>query len=121
VLRGVDHQELVSAAATAGNLERELTVNQDAALQGVDLGEMFGIDLAKSGPAAPATKAPSKKPRAGRKPATKKPLPVAVAVTATIAKIEKLLGKRTKKREPVLSGKSRSAATAKTSRRKRAK
>lgn len=45
LLRNVDHTELVSEAIADGNLNRELADNNDASLAGVDLGELFGIEL----------------------------------------------------------------------------
>lgn len=44
LLRGVDHNELVSQAVSEGNLDRELS-GQGETLAGEDLGELFGIDL----------------------------------------------------------------------------
>ena len=44
-LRNVDHLELVSQAVAADNLDRALVAGQDGALDGADLGEMFGIEL----------------------------------------------------------------------------
>lgn len=57
LLRKVDHQELVSQAVTAGNLDRELTGGGNApGLADEDLGALFGIELettsAAAGPAA---------------------------------------------------------------------
>ncbi|MDB5335373.1 MAG: hypothetical protein JWN70_992 [Planctomycetaceae bacterium] len=45
LLRDVDHRELVSEAMADGNLDRELSTGQEQALAGVDLGDLFGIDL----------------------------------------------------------------------------
>ncbi len=44
LLRGVDHQELVSQAIAAGNLDRELT-GATSSLDSHDLGAIFGIEL----------------------------------------------------------------------------
>ena len=44
LLRGVDHQELVSQAIAAGNLDRELS-NGSGGLESQDLGAIFGIEL----------------------------------------------------------------------------
>lgn len=60
LLRGVDHQELVSAAVADGNLDRELAGQQDHSLAGADLGAMFGIELETSAPIQKAKK-PSRK------------------------------------------------------------
>lgn len=45
LLRGVDHQELVSQAIAAGNLDRELSNNASGGLDSNDLGAIFGIEL----------------------------------------------------------------------------
>ncbi len=44
-LRAVDHLELISQAAEAGNLDQTFQGKTEAALVGADLGEIFGIDL----------------------------------------------------------------------------
>jgi len=44
LLRGVDHQELVSQAIAAGNLDRELS-GATSSLDSLDLGAIFGIEL----------------------------------------------------------------------------
>lgn len=44
LLRGVDHQELISHAISSGNIDRELNV-ADSTLQTQDLGAIFGIEL----------------------------------------------------------------------------
>jgi uncharacterized Zn finger protein len=65
LLRGVDHQELVSQAIAAGNLDRELSVVDDNGLGTQDLSELFGIEL-NSGASA-ATVSDKKKPAAKKK------------------------------------------------------
>lgn len=45
LLRGVDHQELVSQAIAAGNLDRELSAASAGSLGTQDLSELFGIEL----------------------------------------------------------------------------
>ncbi|MCA9011401.1 MAG: SWIM zinc finger family protein [Planctomycetaceae bacterium] len=45
LLRGVDHQELVSQAIAAGNLDRELSGSKSGGLDSNDLGAIFGIEL----------------------------------------------------------------------------
>ncbi len=62
LLRDVDHRELVSEAMADGNLDRELSTGQDQALAGVDLGDLFGIDLESTNDTgkAKATKAKTK-------------------------------------------------------------
>ena len=52
LLRGVDHQELVSQAIAAGNLDRELSAVDDNGLGTLDLSELFGIELDSSKPVA---------------------------------------------------------------------
>jgi len=65
LLRGVDHQELVSQAIAAGNLDRELSAVDDNGLGTQDLSELFGIEL-NSGASA-ATVSDKKKPAAKKK------------------------------------------------------
>lgn len=48
LLRGVNHQELVSEAIAAGNLNRELSAVDDGGLATQDLSELFGIELDSS-------------------------------------------------------------------------
>ncbi len=45
MLRGVDHQELVTQAIAAGNLDRELVSGGSGGLESQDLGAIFGIQL----------------------------------------------------------------------------
>jgi uncharacterized Zn finger protein len=47
LLRGVNHQDLVSQAIAAGNLERELA-GTNSSLESEDLGALFGIELETS-------------------------------------------------------------------------
>ena len=54
LLRGVNHQELVSEAIAAGNLNRELSAVNDGGLATQDLSELFGIELDSSQLAASA-------------------------------------------------------------------
>lgn len=54
LLRGVDHQELVSQAMAAGNLNRELAAPDDGQLGTQDLSELFGIELETIPPTASA-------------------------------------------------------------------
>ena len=79
LLRGVDHQELVSQAITAGNLDRELS-RGDGGLDSQDLGAIFGIEL-ESGVVEPAK--PEKKKRTSNKAAV---VTVVAAATPTKAK-----------------------------------
>ena len=77
LLRGVDHQELVSQAIAAGNLDRELS-RGSGGLDSQDLGAIFGIEL-ENGVVEPAK--PTKEKRT-----SKKAVAAAVAVTPTNAK-----------------------------------
>lgn len=72
LLRKVKQQDLIAKASGKSNLRRELVANTiDADLQNVDLGEMFGIDLAQGAEDSPADS--SRIDAAERlKPATKK-------------------------------------------------
>ena len=58
VLRGVDHQELVSQAVAEGNLDKELAGAQDSTLAGEDLGAIFGIELDATAPPSSAPESP---------------------------------------------------------------
>jgi len=49
-LRHVDHLELITQAASAGNLDRSLAAGADSSLARADLGAMFGIELDQSAP-----------------------------------------------------------------------
>ena len=49
LLRGVNHQELVTQAIAAGNLDRELTGSTNGGLDSQDLGAIFGIELDNRG------------------------------------------------------------------------
>ena len=80
LLRGVDHQELVSQAMAAGNLERELS-SGSSGLDSQDLGAIFGIELDNS--AVEPSKL-AKKKRTSKKVS----VTAAVAVTPTKAKVK---------------------------------
>ena len=77
-LRDVDHLELIGQAVSADNLDAALGGEAGDALQGEDLGAVFGIEL--SDEARPATaiakkvkvKKPAKKTRVTKRAATKK-------------------------------------------------
>ncbi len=74
LLRGVDHNELVSEAVSAGSLTATLGTSSDD-LAGEDLGAMFGIDL-DAGLVEPEALEPArskKKPASSRKKAADKP------------------------------------------------
>jgi uncharacterized Zn finger protein len=73
LLRGVDHQDLVSQAIAAGNLDRELSNRGSGGLDSQDLGAIFGIELDS---VASAVTKPTKKKRTPKKAAAE---PVATA------------------------------------------
>ena len=79
LLRGVDHQELVSQAIAAGNLDRELS-SGGGGLDSQDLGAIFGIELENS---VGEPSKPEKKKRTSKKSAA---ATASVAVTPTKAK-----------------------------------
>ena len=60
-LRAVDHMELIGAAFSADNLQKSLASENDNALAGNDLGELFGIELDVAGTASEPTKTPAAK------------------------------------------------------------
>ena len=77
VLRGVDHQELVSQAIAAGNLDRELSGSKSGGLDSSDLGAIFGIELDS---VASDVAKPAKKKRTSKKAAA------TVAISAAVPK-----------------------------------
>ena len=88
LLRGVDHQELVSQAIAAGNLDRELSRGSGSGgLGSQDLGAIFGIELENS-VVEPAK--PEKKKRTSKKVIA---ATAAVAVTPPKAKVGKAKAK----------------------------
>ncbi len=68
VLRGVNHEELVTQAVSRDNLDRELATDQTMALAGEDLGAIFGIELDEHAASNPPTSKRSKSNRSSRKP-----------------------------------------------------
>ncbi len=68
LLRGVDHQELVSQAIAEGNLDRELSAVHNTGLGTQDLSALFGIELESS---VSVTTTPVKKKSGTRKPSAK--------------------------------------------------
>ena len=105
-LRGVDHQELITAdVAVAGNTPKgggRRRIASDA------LADVFGIELSEDRPTPPkpatkpATKAAKKVAKTTGKPAPRKPVTKAVEKTATkkIAKKRTVPKKATKKKAP---------------------
>lgn len=82
LLRGVDHQELVSQAIAAGNLDRELSTAASGALGALDLSELFGIEL-DSG-TTPAAKAPKKKKAVAKKASSRKVVDTSAKTSVTV-------------------------------------
>jgi uncharacterized Zn finger protein len=80
LLRGVDHQELVSQAIAAGNLDRELSGNQSGGLDSQDLGAIFGIELDSNSSTASKSAKPTKSKRGIKKKATESASTAAVVV-----------------------------------------
>ena len=76
LLRGVDHQELVSQAIAAGNLDRELSTSGSGGLDSNDLGAIFGIQLDS---VASEVAKPAKKKRTPKKAAAEPVVKVAVS------------------------------------------
>ncbi len=70
LLRGVDHQELVSQAIAAGNLDRELVSGGDGGLDSQELGAIFGIELDSGTSEAPKSEKRTKSKRSIKKKAT---------------------------------------------------
>ena len=104
LLRGVDHQELVSQAIEAGNLDRELS-SGSTGLDSQDLSAIFGIELDNAGD----TSMPARKTRRSKKKA-----PV-VTVTAVVAESPKSKSESRKTsakstvKKPVATAKSKSS------------
>lgn len=82
LLRGVDHQELVSQAIAAGNLDRELSTSGSGGLDSNDLGAIFGIELDSI---ASEAATPPKKKRTPKKAAA----PETAAKAAVLQKLQK--------------------------------
>ena len=70
LLRGVDHQELVSQAIAAGNLDRELSAASAGSAGTLDLSELFSIELNSN---TPTISVSGKKRSSAKKPGTAKP------------------------------------------------
>jgi len=79
LLRGVDHQELVSQAIAAGNLDRELSGGQSSGLDLQDLSAIFGIELDSSASESPKSSKQTKTKRSVKKK-TAESAPAAVVV-----------------------------------------
>ncbi len=79
LLRGVDHQELISQAIAAGNLDRELA-GTGSSLDSQDLGAIFGIELDSGVGTIPE---PTDRKRRTRKKTVTTPLPDEVPAVAT--------------------------------------
>ncbi|MBS0260487.1 MAG: SWIM zinc finger family protein [Planctomycetes bacterium] len=118
-LRGVDHLELISQAASTENIDQSLGGAGENALAGSDLGELFGIELDVAPSAAASTSSASGgsqaakpvKPKAG-KVAAKKPARGRAAKAS--AEAELVTEVKTKKKAAVAK-KPKKAAESKTS------
>jgi len=86
-LRDVDHQELVRQAVAAENLERALEAQDQGALGGADLSELFGIEL-EAGKSLPGEPQQNKrrKPAAKAAPAKRKRKPATARKSRAPAK-----------------------------------
>ncbi len=93
LLRGVDHQELVSQAIAAGNLDRELA-STGGTLDRQDLGAIFGIELESGGETVA-------EPTVGKRRAKKQ--------TASAPLPEKVLAVTMKKSSGIVSAAAKSA------------
>lgn len=81
LLRGVDHQELVTQAIASGNLDRELVSGGSGGLESQDLGAIFGIELDGSAVGNSKTPKPAKSAKAKR---TVKKTPKSTATKAVV-------------------------------------
>jgi len=99
LLRGVNHQELVSQAIAAGNLERELA-GTNSSLETEDLGALFGIELETSSKKASRPKAKKVSPQKAAAPKS-----TAKKVKAAAPKKSTAAVKATKKTSPAKAAK----------------
>lgn len=123
LLRDVDHRELVSEAMADGNLDRELSTGQDQALAGVDLGDLFGIDLESTQGTGKAKATKSKSTKVAKAKAIKKKA-VRSSPKQTAAASKKSTGKekpaaKTIAKAPVKTPKIAKATPAETSKKPR--
>ncbi len=92
LLRKVDHEELIREAVAGANLDAALEGGQESTLSGVDLGAMFGIDLAAADaalkPDAPPIDANGKPARRRRGPA-RKAATTSASVTKSVLKTDR--------------------------------
>lgn len=105
-LRGVDQAELVSQAATADALDRELGGQSSGSLGDADLGAMFGIelDLTAPTPTVPARSAPPKSAAATRERRSRTNAPAG----GSKPRKSKTVGPVQPQRQPESQGKSKS-------------
>lgn len=95
LLRGVDHQELVSQAIASGNLDRELS-SGSGGLESQDLGAIFGIEL-DSGESTPVKPKKEKKRTAKQSIAPSKPATRTAAAKTPVKTAQKTSTKLTAK------------------------
>jgi uncharacterized Zn finger protein len=111
-LRDVDHLELISQAVDSDNLKQTLRGKAEATLAASDLGEIFGIDLDRSGGGMPVSKAGQletssaespPRPRAQKKPvstiAKAKKTPGGVSVRPVAAAKPRVAGKAVRRKQ----------------------
>lgn len=112
LLRDVNHLELVSAAVSKQNLNKELSGQADASLEGVDLGELFGIDLnSESAPGTTSDVPKSKSKRGAKKTAA---AAAAAAETTSSDAASAATSKIRRTRNSRATSKSKSITTAKS-------
>lgn len=73
-LRGVDMQELLTAASASATEPLGVFSGENTALEGADLAEMFGVEIESSTPVPPAPAKPkSARPKVRKEPGKEKP------------------------------------------------
>ena len=111
LLRGVDHQELVSQAIAAGNLDRELSTSVTGGLDSNDLGAIFGIELDS---VASEVAKPAKKKRTPKKAAAE-PVVKAAAPESSQSKAARLMARVKEAAQKAAAKKSAARSTSKRS------
>lgn len=106
-LRGVDHLELIAAAASNTNLEQSLQGDEANALATDDLGAMFGIELEGS---PTGKKSASTKAKAAPRKTAKPKVPTGVKKAIAKAAAEKASPKKQKSKVAVASVKNEKPA-----------
>ena len=111
LLRGVDHQELVSQAIAAGNLDRELSTSGTGGLDSNDLGAIFGIELDS---VASEVAKPAQKKRTPKKAAAE-PVVKAAAPESSQSKAARLMARVKEAAQKAAAKKSAARSTSKRS------